>query len=180
MHSAYLRRAAALALALTLAACGGGPGAANDPSGSVQAAMTAVSSGGFGKMAEFTCAAKRNDLTNAFGGGGNLAAFEAAGVKAEDIFGAMTFSFSNIATKEVSKTDTAAKVHVTADMKTTVDQAKFKTILKTMMTAQGQPADDATIDALLVAMANSLSQTQKVDEDIDVVNEGGKWLICNS
>jgi hypothetical protein len=29
-------------------------------------------------------------------------------------------------------------------------------------------------------MASSLSQTQKIDSDIDVVNEGGKWLICES
>ena len=180
MHSVYVRRAAALVLALTLAACSGGPGAvANDPAGSVQAAMTAVSSGGFAKMAEFTCAAKKDDLANAFGGG-NLGALEAAGVKAEDIFNAMSVSFSNIAAKEVSKTDTTAKVHVTADMKMTVDQEKFKTILKTMMAAQGQPVDDATINAAMSAMATSLSQTQKVDEEIDVVNEGGKWLICDS
>jgi hypothetical protein len=179
MHSVYLRRAAALVLALTLAACGGGPGAAaNDPAGSVQAAMTAVSSGGFAKMAEFTCAAKKNDLAGAFGGG-NLGALEAAGVKADDIFNAMSVSFSNISAKEVSKTDTAAKVHVTADMKMTVDQEKFKAILKTMMAAQGQPVDDATINAAMSAMASSLSQTQKVDEEIDVVNEGGKWLICD-
>jgi len=179
MHSVYLRRAAALVLALTLAACGGSPAVANNPAGSVQAAMTAVSSGGFGKMAEFTCAAKKNDLANAFGGG-NLGALEAAGVKAEDIFNAMSVSFSNIATQEVSKTDTTAKVHVTADMKMTVDQEKFKTILKTMMAAQGQPVDDATINAAMSAMATSLSQTQKVDQEIDVVNEGGKWLICDS
>lgn len=178
MHSAYLRRAAAVVLALTLAACGGTANVANDPAGSVQAALTAVSSGGFAKMAEFTCAAKKNDLANAFGGG-NLGALEAAGVKADDIFNAMSVSFSNITAKEVSKTATAAKVHVTADMKMTVDQEKFKTILKTMMTAQGMPADDATVNAAMSAMAGSLSQTQKVDEEIDVINEGGKWLICD-
>jgi len=180
MRFISMRSVAALTLAIMLAACGGGPaGVTNDPAGSVQGAMAAVSSGGLGKMAEFTCAAKKDDLASAFGGG-NLGALEAAGIKADDIFNAMSVSFSNITTKEVSKTDTAAKVHVTADMKMTVDPEKFKTILKTMMAAQGQPADDATINAMLTGMASSLSQTQKIDSDIDVVNEGGKWLICES
>ncbi|HEX5824996.1 MAG TPA: hypothetical protein VFY18_11115 [Candidatus Limnocylindrales bacterium] len=178
MGSIRLHGALVSALVLVAVACGGGsPAVANDPAGSVQAAMTAVSSGGLAKMVEFSCAAKKADLTSAFGGG-NLGALEAAGIKADDIFNAMSISFSNVTTKEVSKTDTAATVHVTADMKTSVDATKFKAILKTMMAAQGQPVDDATIDAAMTAMSTSLSQTTKLDEDLSVVNEGGKWLIC--
>ena len=59
-----------------------------------------------------------------------------------------------------------------------IDKEKFKTIAKTMFTAQGLPADDATINTMVDAMATQLSKTQKLDEDVEVVNEGGKWLIC--
>jgi hypothetical protein len=90
----------------------------------------------------------------------------------------MTVSFTNVTTKEVSKTDTTAKVHVTGDIAIKIDPEKFKTVAKAMFTAQGLPADDATIDAMVAGMANSMSSTQKIDSDIDVVNEGGKWLIC--
>ena len=180
MGSIHVRRVAALALALalTFGACGGGPGgAANDPSGAVSGALAAAQSGGLGKLSDFACAAHKSDIMGAFGGG-NLGALTAAGVKPEDLFGAMTVSFTNVTTKEVSKTDTTAKVHVTGDIAIKIDPEKFKTVAKAMFTAQGLPADDATINAMVAGMANSMSSTQKIDSDIDVVNEGGKWLIC--
>ena len=130
MGSIQIRRVATLAFALAMAlgACSGVPGgaAANDPSGVVTAALAAAQSGGIMKLTDFACAAHKNDIAGAFGGG-NMGALTAAGIKAEDIFGAMSMTFANIATKEVSKTDTAATVHVTADMTISVDKEKFKT-----------------------------------------------------
>jgi hypothetical protein len=176
--SIYLRRVAALALAITLAACGGGaPAPANDPTGTVNAAFTAAQSGGLAKMTDFACAAHKDDLTKALGGA-DLGALSGTGINVDDLMSAMQVSFTNVSTKEVSKTDTTATVHVTADMKMTFDQAKFKTILKTMFTAKGLPADDATIDAMLAGMAGAMSQTQKLDEDLVLTKEGDKWLIC--
>jgi hypothetical protein len=181
MGSIQVRRVAALAFAFALAlgACGGVPGggAANDPSGVVTAALAATQSGGIAKLTDFACAAHKNDIAGAFGGG-NMGALTAAGVKPEDIFGAMSMTFANVTTKEVSKTDTAATVHVTGDMTITVDKEKFKAVAKTLMAAQGQPVDDAAIDAIVNQMATSLSSTQKLDSDIKLVNEGGKWLLC--
>jgi hypothetical protein len=181
MGSIHIRRVTALAFALAMAlgACSGVPGgaAANDPSGVVTAAFAAAQSGGIIKLTDFACAAHKNDITGAFGGGG-LGALTAPGVKPEDLFAAMSVSFANVTTKEVTKTDTAATVHVTADMTVKIDKDKFKTIAKTLFTAQGLPADDTTINAMVDAMATQLSSTQKLDSDVKVVNEGGKWLIC--
>jgi hypothetical protein len=92
---------------------------------------------------------------------------------------AMTVKFDNVSAKEVSKTDTKATVHVSGTMTVTVDQEKFKPILKQMMTAQGLPADDATINAALSAMSGQLTKSQALDQDVVVVNENGKWLICS-
>jgi hypothetical protein len=181
MGSIHIRRVAALAftLALAIGACSGVPGgaAANDPSGAVTAAFAAAQSGGIAKLTDFACAAHKNDIAAAFGGA-NAGALTAAGIKAEDVFGAMSMTFANVTTKEVSKTDTAAVVHVTSDMTINVDKDKFKALVKTMMQAQGQAVDDTAIDAIIAPMAATLSKTQKLDEDINVVNEGGKWLLC--
>jgi hypothetical protein len=180
MGSIHVRRIAALlfALAMTIGACGGGPaGAPNDPKGVVAAALAAAQSGGIAKLTDFACAAHKNDIAGAFGGG-NLSALTAAGVKPEDIFGAMSMTFANVNTTETTKTDKAATVHVTGDMTINIDKDKFKTIAKTLFAAQGLPADDATIDAMVSGMATSLSTTQKLDQDVNVVNEDGKWLIC--
>jgi hypothetical protein len=172
-----LRGAAGLALAIVLAACGGGPAAASDPQGTVTAAFAAAQAGGFTKLTDFACAAHKDDIAQALGGQ-DLSALQGSGVNVNDMLSALQVSFSNVSTKEVSKTDTAATVHVTADMQMTFDKEKFKTILKTMLGTKGLPTDDATVDAMLSGMSSAMSQTQKVDEDIVLTNEGGKWLIC--
>ncbi|HLO35770.1 MAG TPA: hypothetical protein VK194_06800 [Candidatus Deferrimicrobium sp.] len=178
MGQVRIRGALLAALVLVAVACGGSPAAGtNDPAGAVQAAMSAISSGGVSKMVDYACAAKKGDIASAFGGG-NLGGLESAGVKMDDLLNAMSMKFENVATKEVSKTDTTATVHVTADMTMTFDKEKMRAIMKTVLAAQGQPVDDTIVDAALNAMTGQLTQTQKLDEDLTVVNENGKWLIC--
>ena len=48
-----------------------------------------------------------------------------------------------------------------------------------VMAANGQPVDDATIDATIAAMSGQLSQSQALDQDVNLVQENGKWLICS-
>ena len=101
-----------------------------------------------------------------------------AGVDPNQVMSAISIKFDNLTTKESARTDKDATVHVNGNMTVTVDPAKFKPILKTMLQAQGLPNDDATIDAALTAMSGSLSNSQAIDEDVKLVNENGKWLIC--
>ena len=178
MHSTRIRSGLLAVLVVVSVACSGTPAANTDnPAGTVSAAFTTVQSGGITKLADFACAAHKNDIAEAFGGA-DMSGLAALGIKPEDITGAMAMSFENVTTKEVAKTDTEATVHVTADMKLTIDKDKFKTLMKTVMTAQGAPADDATLDTMIGAMSSQLSKTTKVDEDMKVVKEDGKWLLC--
>lgn len=177
MHSSRIRSALLAALVVVSVACSGTPAAnTDDPAGTVSAAFSAAKAGGITKLADFACAAHKDDIAGAFGG--DLSGLNLPGLKPEDLAGAMAVSFDNVTTKEVSKTDTEATVHVTADMKMTIDKDKFKTVMKTVMAAQGAPIDDATLDTMLTAMSAQMSQTQKLDEDVTVVKEGGKWLVC--
>lgn len=178
MHSPRIRSALLAALVVVSVACSGTPAANTDnPAGTVSAAFAAAQAGGITKLSDFACAAHKNDIAEAFGGA-DLSGLAALGIKPEDISGAMAVSFENVTTKEISKTDTEAKVQVTADLKMTIDKEKFKTVMKTVMAAQGAPVDDATLDTMITAMSSSLSQTTKVDEEVKVVKEDGKWLIC--
>ena len=176
MNSLRVRAALLTVLVMIAVACGGG-GATADPAGSVKAAFDSVSSGGLAKLDDFACASQKGKVAEAFTGAAGPQ-FGQAGVNMTDVMNAMSIKFDNVTTTEVSKTDKAAKVHVAGSMTITVDQEKFKPIMKQMLTAQGLPADDATIATMLSAMSGQLSKTQALDEDIDVVNEGGKWLIC--
>jgi hypothetical protein len=180
MRSIRLRRGPVLAAAvmLTLGACSSTPAAGSDPAGTVQAALSAVSSGGAAKLADFTCAARKADPLGALGASG-IQSLTAAGIKPEDVMAAMSMTFTNVTVAETAKTGTTATVHVTGDSVVTLDKDKMRTIMKTVLAAQGRPVDDATLDAVMTAMAGQLTRTQKLDEDVSLVQEGGKWLVCD-
>jgi hypothetical protein len=180
MNRSTLRTTAIAVLAiLSLAGCGGGAANANEPAGAVSAALDAAESGGFAKVLDFTCAAKKNDVAGLFGGAGGLGSLGALGVDPNSILDAMKMDFQDVKTTEKSKSGNNATVHVTGKMVMTFDATKMKAVMKQILAAQGQPADDAMVDAALAGMSSQLTQTQTLDEDIDVVNEGGKWLICD-
>jgi len=165
------------AVLVMAAACGGAP-AASDPSGTVQAALGAATSGGLAKLGDYTCAAKKGDLASAFGGV-DTSALQAAGISLNDLLNALSMKFENVSTTEIAKSAAAATVHVTADLTVAFDKDKMRTIVKAMLAAQSQPVDDATLDVAMNAMSAQLSRSSKIDEDIQLVNEGGKWLVCS-
>ena len=178
MNRSFLRSATiALAAILSLSACGGAGSNANEPAGAVNAAMDAAESGGLAKVLDYTCAAKKNDVSSLFGGG-DLSSLAALGVDSSAMRDAVKMDFQDVKTTETSKSGDKATVHVTGKAVITFDQAKMKEILKQVMANSGQPADDATINTALTAMAGAMSQSQDLDEDVSVVQEGGKWLIC--
>jgi hypothetical protein len=180
MKSRILRSVAfAAVLIVSVAGCSGGPGGGGtgDPSSSVKSALEAAQSGGITKLADYACAAKKDDVENLFAGEG-VGGLTELGLNADEVFDAMKMEFKDIQTTEKSRTGDAAVVHVTGNMVITVDPAKMRELMKKAMAAQGQTVDDATLDAVIASMSGSLSQTQPLDEDIQVVQEGGKWLIC--
>ncbi len=175
MNTFRLRLVLLTAIVLVLSACGAAGGGGSDPAGAVKAAFDATQAGGLAKLDDFACAAQKGKMAEAFGGVDQLSS---AGVDLNSLMSAISIKFDNVATKESSRTDKEATVHVTGNMTTTVDPEKFKPILKQMLAANGQPADDATVQTVLAAMSSQLSNTQALNQDVKVVNEGGKWLIC--
>ena len=166
------------AATLLLTACGGGAPGTNDPASSVKAALAAAQSGGFAKLADYACAAKKGSIADLFGGGG-ADALASAGIDSQALFDSMKLEFSDVNATETSKSGDTAVVHVTGNAKITIDPAKFRPILKQMLEAQGQTVTDAVLDAALSAMSGQLNQTTAIDETVNVVNESGKWLICS-
>jgi hypothetical protein len=171
-------RAAALSVVVLLAAtgCGGAAPNTSDPGGTVTAALDAAKTGGLAKVVDFTCAAKKGNIGSLFGAGG-LGAL-GGGADVTGMMDAIKVDFQNVKTTETSKSGDTATVHVTGNAVLTFDAAKMKEAFKKLMSAQGLPADDATIDAAITGMSASLSQPQAMDEDVTLKQEGGKWLIC--
>jgi hypothetical protein len=178
------RTTAASALAavvLAIAACSGSPLAdANAPVGAVNAAMAAAEAGGFTQLTEFMCQASKDDLAGAFGGGGELGALAAAGLDPNELFGAMKIDFQDTTVTEVSKSDSEATVHLKGKMALQLDEAKMREVIRKILETQGVEASDQMIDVAMSTMASQLSQPQDIDEDMKLINENGKWVICQA
>jgi hypothetical protein len=180
MTSSILRAAVLAIVAIVgVAGCGAAAPNVSEPAGTVSAAFDAAKTGGFAKLADYTCAAKKGDFASLFGTGGGLSSLAAAGVDSNSLFDAIKVDFQDLKTTETSKTADKATVHVTGKSTITFDAAKMKEIFKKVVAANGQPVDDATIDATIAAMSGSLSQSQTMDQDVNLVQESGKWLICS-
>jgi hypothetical protein len=54
----------------------------------------------------------------------------------------------------------------------------MRAIMKTVLTAQGQPADDTVLNAIMPTMLAQMNKTNHVDSSGQVVKENGKWLLC--
>jgi len=169
--------AVAVMVAVILAACGGG-GASGDPVATVQALFNAVAAKQFDRMAEFACADKKDEIESEFNIGEALAS-SAPGLEAQQVLDAMTISFADLKLTEASRSGNAAVVHVEGKMVITVDPAKFRELVKVLLEAQGLTGvDDAMIDQFAGPFAEQFEQGQDVSTDFEMVNEGGKWLIC--
>lgn len=174
----FKRALAAVALvALAVAGCGGIGGSSNDPVSVVNEAMNAAESGGFAKLTEFACQKNKDDIAAAFGSG-DLGDLSAAGVDPNELFAAMKIDFQDMAVTPVSQSGTEATVHLKGKMAMTFDEAKIREVMKKVIEAQGMEATDEIIDSAMSMVTAQLSQTQDIETDMKVLQENGKWVIC--
>jgi hypothetical protein len=167
---------AVIVVSALLSACGGGAAAA-DPTSALKDAMQAVVDKKFDKLAEMTCAAKRDEVKNTFD---PAAALGAAGVDATKILDAMTISLKDPTYTKVSEEGDKAVVQFKGTLSMKFDTEKFKAIMKEVLAAQGQTVSDAELDAGLAMITGQMEKGQELDQKIDMVKENGKWLMCPS
>lgn len=164
-----------MVLGVLLSACGGG--AASDPAGVVKDMMQAVTNKQFDKVADFACAAQKDQIKNAFNPAGALGA---AGIDVNKMLDAMTISFSNADITKVSESGDKATVQVKGTLSIKVDREKFKSFLADVMKAQGQTVSDDMLNTVLDQAASQFEKGQDINSQVDVVKENGKWLVCST
>jgi hypothetical protein len=176
-----IRRAGVAVLAamlLTIAACSGGIGGSNDPVSAANAAMTAAESGGFAKLQDYACAAKKGDVASAFGSG-DMSQLTALGIDPNEVFNSMKIDFQDMAVTPVSASGSEATVHMKGKIAVSLDQAQARELVKKILEAQGVGATDQMIDAAMAQMGSAFNQTNDIDTDVKMVQENGKWVICS-
>jgi hypothetical protein len=125
-------------------------------------------------MGTAVCAAKRDEITQQLDFSASLAS-SLPGVDANAILAAITIAVTDLQVSEVSRAGNTAVVAVKGTMAINFDQARMREILAPVLEQQGLPA--SALDAMLAGMAG---QSVPIDSQVEVVNENGTWLVCDS
>jgi len=179
MRKASVFLAAAVLASLTLASCSGG-GAGGDPVSTVQEVFRRMEAKQFSQIAELACSARRAELSEQLDLGKAMSA-SLPGIDPQQLLDSMTIKLNNLDVKESSRSGDQAVVHVKGQLSLSFDPEKFKPILKEILKAQGLgDVDDAMLDQFLGPMLEQAEQGTDMDDDVELVNEGGTWLICGN
>jgi hypothetical protein len=141
--------------------------------------IATVTAGDYEKIADYACAAKREELTKQFDPSGLLGGDSGTlGIDAAELKKIVKLSVSGLEVSEKTKDATTAVVSMTGKLKMTIDKEGFKALMKKALEAAGQPADEATLGLALGMLDSIADQEQDMTSDVSLVNEGGKWLVC--
>jgi hypothetical protein len=174
------RLTAALVVMALLAGCGGGGSgsgpSSSDPTQTVKDMFATMTAGSYDNIADYACAAQKETVAKQFDpssmlGGGSM------GLSAADLKQIVKITVDGLTVTEKSKDASKAVVAIAGKMKFVIDKDKFKELMKKALASAGQPVDDATLE-LALGMIDSLAAGQDIASDLNLVLEGGKWLIC--
>jgi hypothetical protein len=178
------------AVILILTACGGGGGGITkpvDPVSGVATAFDVANAGGtLKKMALTNClvsgggSSLTNSLISQFSSM-SKSSLNAAGITTADLDAAWKVSFSDLSTKEVTRSGGTATVHVGVKVSTELDPTKMRDLVKKSLGTRGVVPDDATIDAQIKTQVNGqFSQSVTISKDINVTLQNDNWVACGS
>lgn len=175
------------AVIVIAAACGSGVTKPVDPVGGMAAAFDVANAGGtLKKMALATCllsgstSSLTNSLISSFGSM-SQSSLNAAGITTADLDAAWKVSFSDLSTKEVTRSGGTATVHVDVKVSTEVDPTKMRDLVKKSLGTSGVVPDDATIDAQIKTQVNGqFSQSVTISKDVSVALQNDNWVACGS
>ncbi len=164
------------AMAIALAGCGALPGgaSANDPVGAVNRLADLVEAKQFTQLASAVCTAKQAEVAARFDPSRQLAS-TITGLDASAALDAMTISFADLQVTEVSRTGDTAVVAIDGTLNISFDEARMRPLLEAVVQQQGLPP--STLDSMLDGLA---ARSLPIDSQLEVVNENGTWLVCDS
>jgi hypothetical protein len=167
----------AIALVVLLVVLSLGGGSSNSPTGTVSQVFRLIEAGQFDKVPDQACTAYKAQAAQSFNFASSLGSV-LPGVTADQVASAIHITTSDLVITEQSRSGNNAVVKVTGTLKLSVDEARFREVIKSVLGASGQSVDDSVIAATMTQLTGFLNTTQKIDTTINVVNEGGSWKIC--
>jgi hypothetical protein len=173
-----------MALGLLLTACGGSGNGddGDDATATVQDLFKAIENKQFDKIPDFACAAQKEDVRQTFDFGSAIASsLGGADVDPQMILDALTFKLSDLEITEKSQSGDKAVVHAKGRLEMTVDPDKFKDVVRELLEQQGiGDVSDELMDQFAGPVMEQFEDfSTDLDDDIALVKEDGKWVICD-
>ena len=162
-------------LSIVLTACGGG---AADPAATVKSAMDAVTSKQFDKIADFACAAKKDQVKSQLNPAAQLANAGMDAATTQQLLDSMTITLTGADFTKVSESGDKAQVKMTGKLSMKFDREKLKVVVTALLKSQGMDATDAIVNQALDQVSSQMEQGQDISNTVDLIKENTKWVIC--
>jgi hypothetical protein len=162
-------------LSVVLTACGG---AAADPAATVKAALDAVVNKQFDKIADFACAAKKDQVKGQLNPAAQLANAGMDAATTQQLLDSMSITLTGADFTKVSETGDKAQVQMKGKLSMKFDRDKLKVVVTALLKSQGMDATDAIVNQALDQVSSQLEQGQDISNTVDLIKENGKWVIC--
>jgi len=163
-----------LLFVLVLTACGG-KSSGSDPVGVAKDFVKAMEKLDIEAASKLVCKERQADydVKTAF------AELEDMGMDPDELLGAIKLDMKDMKYEEKSIDGDNAVVHLTGNIAVDFDEDKLKSFLKKSAEAAGQTVTDADLDMMMGFFTAMGGQETPFDGDVQMVKEGGKWLICD-
>ena len=150
---------------------------ADDPVASVNGLLDTLLAKDFAGIGAFVCAEKRADVTANFD---LTQAFEGMpeGVDVEALIAGLVLVTPDRVVTLVSNDGALALVDVVATMTIALDEAAAAAFIGQILEAQGMEVSDEMIAMLLPELTAQFSEGEDLTEQVEVVLEEGRWLVC--
>ena len=151
---------------------------ADDPVASVNAALDTLITKQFDRMGDFACAEHRATIAARYDLGATLSAGLPDGVDPALLIDALTLVVTDRVVSLAGNDGQTATVSVAGSLVTTLDQAAARPFAAAVLEAMGQDSSDASVDAVLPGLVTQMEGTSDLADDLLMVLEDGRWLIC--
>jgi hypothetical protein len=153
---------------------------ATDPVATVNTLFDILIGRRFEQIVTFACAADAVDLDAHLDFKTALEPNLPKGFDVQPLIDAMSITIPDRAITQVSNDGTNATVKVVGTLVVGVDQGLLRPWVKDLLVAAGQDSSDASVEAGMKTITNSMTVSKDMSRDVNLTIEDGHWLICDS
>ncbi len=151
---------------------------ADDPVATVNGLLDTLVAKDFAGIGAFVCAEKRDGVVTRFDLEAQFAAL-GEGVDVEALFAGITVTTPDRLVEVTVQDGTTATVSVTGSILLDISVDAARAFVAQVLEAEGMDVTEETLDQYTPMLIGQIEQPQDLTEEIAMVVEDGRWLVCD-